>query len=101
MFDMQGKKSRIQDLAEESSQVEDIWRALIDMKVTHILMHEKTFYRWVENSFSNEARTMIRQFEKTYLDLINAGNGYSLYALKKENQIMSKYNRSSDHFDLE
>jgi hypothetical protein len=84
LFDMEGSKSLIQQIVENSDQVEDIGEALLTMKITHILMHDGIFRRWVDTNPNNKTRWLIRQFVNRYLELLCTRNGYSLYALHEQ-----------------
>jgi hypothetical protein len=82
LFDMQSNKSWIQQMAENSDKVEDIRKGLLGMHVTHILMNDGIFGRWVDANPDNKERWLMRQFVNIYLNRLFSRNGYTLYALQ-------------------
>ncbi len=83
ILDMKRNESLIQETAEKAVKVEDILRRFLDLKITHIVMHERLFIQWVNSSFNPNARVLTHQFMKKKLDMLYARNGYSLYVVKR------------------
>jgi len=83
ILDMKRNKSLIQETAEKAMKVEDILRKFLELKITHIVIHESLFAQWVNTSFSPNARMLMHQFMNRNLDMLYARNGYSLYVVKR------------------
>ena len=83
ILDMKRNESLLQETAEKAIKVEDILRRFLDLKITHIVMHERLFVQWVNTSFSPNARMLMHQFMNRNLYMLYSRNGYRLYVVKQ------------------
>jgi hypothetical protein len=72
-------------LIKGASGPERILRGLRDSKVTHLLIQERIFSKWVEFNFNEEEKTALYDFFKGYTEGVFHENGFSVFSLKEVN----------------
>ena len=85
VFDMQKRVSTFWEIVKKSKSPEDILVELKNQGITHLLIRNDIFERWVKTDFEDKDRDLVGQFFKNYVQLIFFKSGYGVSQLKNLN----------------
>jgi hypothetical protein len=66
----------------ESKPPEEMVRVLRDKEITHLLIYERLFERWIRDNLSDGERHVVREFFKKYVRVLYHEKGFSVLALE-------------------
>jgi 4-amino-4-deoxy-L-arabinose transferase-like glycosyltransferase len=71
MFDME----MLKDLINDSKKPDDILTGFRDRDITHLLVNDRLFERWVKDNFGEDKQALVRQFFRENVELLFYKNG--------------------------
>jgi hypothetical protein len=86
VFDMKNYRSTLLHLIKDEYDPQAVFSGLRSMGVTHLLMRNDIFYKWVNKVFKESDRSVLRLFMKKYVVLMFKKEKYRLYRLERMHQ---------------
>ncbi len=77
MFDME----RLKFLINDSKRPGGILTGLRDLGITHLLVNDRFFERWVKHNFGEDKQALVRQFFRKYVELMFYKNGFGVVSI--------------------
>jgi 4-amino-4-deoxy-L-arabinose transferase-like glycosyltransferase len=65
-----------------SGNAEEMYSKLKSMGITHLLIYDRLFGRWVRNNLKDRAEKTLKSFFLNYVKIVYSQNGFSVFALK-------------------
>ena len=82
VFDMHGHKSTLRQLVKKSDTPGNILLGLKDMGITHMLINNAIFDRWLKMNFTHNDLELLQVFFKNYVTLLFFKKGYGVFRLE-------------------
>ena len=82
IFDMQGSRSAFQETVKISDSAEKICLEFVKKGITHLLINEPLFSKWLIQNFPNKDQELVGSFFSDYLRDVFSNKGYHLYSIK-------------------
>ena len=83
VFDMIKNKSTLRQLVIYSNNTDQILLGLKRMKITHLLMHDGLFNKWVKTNFESSDQRLLFTFLQKHLESVFSKHGYSVFRLEE------------------
>jgi len=62
-----------------------IMRGLKAERITHLLIHDRIFSKWLDYNFTGEEKEVLLNFFNSHTESVFHGNGFSLFSIKEAN----------------
>jgi len=82
VFDMRGHKSTLRQLIKKSDTPDTIVLGLQKMGITHMLINNDIFDRWVKVNFTDSDLQLLREFFQNHVTLLFFERGYGVFRLE-------------------
>ncbi len=82
VFDMNNSKSTLRQLVKKTNTPEKILLGLKGMGITHLLINDDIFDRWLKINFTTKDREVSKAFFKRYVKLLFFKWGYGIFQLE-------------------
>jgi len=82
VFDMNNNESMLRQLVRSSKSSHKVLLGLKHMDITHLIIHNKIFEKWIKSNFSQKDQEILEDFFKKYVRLLYFKWGYGLYRLE-------------------
>ena len=82
VFDMNGNKSTLRQLVKKVNTPDKILQGLKGGGITHLLINNDIFNRWVKINFTHKDQQLLQAFFKKYVKLLFFKKGYGMFQLE-------------------
>jgi hypothetical protein len=82
VFDMNNNESMLRQLVRSSKSSHKVLLGLKHMDITHLIIHNKIFEKWIKSNFSQKDQEILEDFFKKHVRLLYFKWGYGLYRLE-------------------
>jgi len=82
VFDMNNNASMLRQLVRSSKSSHKVLLGLKNMDITHLIIHNKIFKKWIKSNFSQKDQEILEDFFKKHVRLLYFKWGYGLYRLE-------------------
>ena len=83
VFDMIKNKSTLRQLVIYSNNTDQILLGLKRMKITHLVMHDGLFNKWVKTNFESSDQQLLFTFLQKHLESVFSKHEYSVFRLEE------------------
>jgi hypothetical protein len=80
---MNHNRSKVHQFLRESVDPLDILQRFKGMGITHLLICDNMFDRWVRNTFTVDEQELLREFFERHVKLLYSKWGYGVYRLER------------------
>jgi len=81
VFDMNNNESMLRQLVRSSKSSHKVLLGLKHMDITHLIIHNKIFEKWIKSNFSQKDQEILEDFFKKHVRLLYFKWGYGLFRL--------------------
>lgn len=82
VFDMNNNRSTLRQLVKRSDKPEEVVGGLKEMGITHLLINDDIFNRWVKMNFTQKDQQLLQALFKKYVKLLFFKRGYGVSRLE-------------------
>jgi hypothetical protein len=84
LFDMRGDQSHFQQIVAGSKDEAMVRLGVQELGISHLLINDTFFRRWVDQTFTRDERVIVHGFFKRYVEFVFVQSGYKVGRIREE-----------------